>query len=368
MSVKSDVIIVGGGVVGAACARELTHAGRSVVLIDDGTISGEAWRASAGMLAPQTEAEEGDHLLELGLAGREYYATRTEELSAATSVDIDLFRGGILKAARDAEEAEMLKRRVGWQRQHSHHCDWLDPVEMREQWPWLGPTEGGLWAPGDGSIDPVALVKAFRADAEARGATLIGDRIHRLDLQPDGHVLGVTGSSTYLGDHVIIAAGAWSGRLDGLPRPISVEPVRGQMIAIPWPEEALPGVYFGYGIYVVHRAGEMWVGATMEHAGFDNAITPAGAGFLLSSVSKLFPSVAGTEPIRQWAGLRPGTPDGLPIIGPEPRAPGLWYATGHGRNGVLLAGITGVLIQQLLADEPPFEDISPVRPDRFWSW
>lgn len=368
MPVKSDVIIVGGGVVGAACARELARAGFRPLLIDDGALGGEAWLASAGMLAPQVESSEDDDLLDLGLAGREYFATQADLLKEATGIDIELWQGGILRVAHSTGEAEDLHRQVGWQRQHGHLCDWLAPDEVRKQWPKLVPGEGAFWAPNDGSLNPVALVKALRADAEAHGATLVQDRILRLDLDRQGKVSGVTGTQRYAGDQVIVAAGAWSGRLEGLPRPLSVEPVRGQILATDWPASLAPGIYFGGGVYVVPRGGSMWVGATMEHAGFSATTTDEAKEILLNGLRTLIPSMEKPTVLRHWSGLRPGTPDGLPILGPEPMTPGLWYATGHGRNGILLAGVTGVILQQLLAGEAPFENIDSLRPERFWNW
>lgn len=368
MTVKCDLIIVGGGIVGAACARELSRLGGKVLLIDDGERGGEAWRASAGMLAPQVEAAEEDDLLDLGLAGREYFSTSAEWLAEATGIDIGLWQGGILKTAATTGEADRLRHQVAWQRQHGHHADWLDPAEIREQWPWLGPSEGGLWAPHDGSVNPVAATQAFLADATLRGVHRVHDRITTLELDPRGRVSGVAGAERYSTEQVVIAAGAWSGRIRGLPRPLSVEPVRGQMIAFPWPGEVPPGVYMGDGIYALHRSGELHVGATMEHRGFANATTPSGEQRLTDGIRALFPGLVPGDPIRSWAGLRPGTPDGLPILGREPLAEGLWYATGHGRNGVLLAGVTGAILAQLFKGEEPFADIAPFRPERFWDW
>src|SRR6478736_2211302 len=169
--------------------------------------------------------------------------------------------------------------------------------------------------------------------------------------------------------HVIIAAGAWSGRIEGVPRPISVEPVRGQMAAFPWPAGAEQAIVQGSGVYVVPRGDEAIVGSTMEAAGFHPESTPAGLAHLFAKASALVPALAHLEVRRTWAGLRPGTPDGLPIIGREPRAEGLWYATGHGREGILLSVVTGRVVAQLVTGEAPMvEDLSAVRPDRFWAW
>ncbi len=362
-----EVVVVGGGVVGAACARQIAQRGRRVRLIERGTETGEAWRASAGMLAPQIDAPMGDEMFELGIAGREFYRDAAGELRETTGIDIGLWEGGILQAATGDSEVEALKERVAWQRQHGHHCEWLDPDEVRRDWPWLGATHGGLLAPRDGCVDPVKLVDALRADALRLGVEMVTDTITSLT-HSNGNANGVQGRAWHPADHVVLAAGAWSGRIANLPRPVSVEPVRGQMVAYPWPRGAKPSIVFGRGGYLLHRSGEGLAGSTMEHAGFASEVTEAGVAEIRKRAESLVPALAGTGILRAWSGLRPGTPDGLPIVGREPDLRGLWYATGHGRSGILLAGITGTIIAQLLSGEATLEEVYALRPERFWSW
>jgi len=366
-----DVVIVGGGVVGAACARQLAKAGRRVRLIErtpaGASGGGEAWRASAGMLAPQIEVPVDDVLFELGIAGREFYRENAEALRDATGVDIGLNEGGILQTASTALEVETLRERVAWQRQHGHHCEWLDPEEVTREWAWLAPTQGGLLAPRDGYLDPVRLVEALRADAVRLGVQLVGDNITALT-RSNGKVTGVQGLEWHPGEHVVLAAGAWSGRIANLPRPISVEPVRGQLVAYPWPDGTQPATVFGHGGYLLPRGKEGIAGSTMEHAGFVAEVTEAGIAAIRARAEQLVPALREARILRAWAGLRPGTPDGRPIVGREPDLEGLWYATGHGRNGVLFAGVTGKIIEDLLSGEPTFEETAVLRPERFWSW
>lgn len=367
MSADSDVIIVGGGVIGAACARQLAQAGRRVRVIERGGQSGEAWRASAGMLAPQIEASANEALFELGIAGREFYRENAAALLENTGVDIGLWEGGILHAASTEPEVEHLKQQVAWQRQHGHHCEYLDPEEVRRDWPWVGPTLGGLLAPRDGSLDPIPLVDALRKDAVRLGAEIVDDHIMALT-HSSGRVTGVQGKDWHPADEVVIAAGAWSGRITNLPRPLSVEPVRGQLAAFTWPEGVSPGIVFGHGSYVLHRTGVAVAGTTVEHAGFASQVTEDGVASIRQRTEMLMPSLRGARLLRAWAGLRPGTPDGLPIVGREPHIEGLSYATGHGRNGILLAGITATIIHHLLSGEATVEEAWMLRPDRFWSW
>jgi glycine oxidase len=369
MTPSVDVIVIGGGAVGAACAREIASRGKSVLVLDRGTEDGQAWRAAAGMLAAQTDGGGEDPLYEFGLAGRELIYAVAPELQESTGIDLALRRDGIARVALTEDEVGSLRGKVAWQRQQGHLVDWLDAAETRSRYPWAGKAHGALWAPHDGAIDPKKLVEALLADATAKGARV--ERGPVLSVLREGdRVSGVqTAQGTWRAEHVIIAAGAWSGRIEGLPRPVSVEPVRGQMAAFPWPAGAEQAIVQGSGVYVVPRGDEAIVGSTMEAAGFRPESTPAGLAHLFAKASALVPALAHLEVRRTWAGLRPGTPDGLPIIGPEPRAAGLWYATGHGREGILLSVVTGRVIAQLVAEETPMvEDLRAVRPERFWNW
>ena len=368
MTATYDVIVVGAGPIGAACARELAMAGARLLLLDPGGERGQAWRAAAGMLAPQIESAEDDPLLPLGLAGRDLYPDLAASLLESTGVDIGLWQEGIAWAAANDTEAGELKSKVASQRQRGHLSDWLDADEVQARWPWLGATSGALWAPREGALEPVKLVEALLADAQRHGAVTVQDEATALEQHGD-HVAGVAGrAARYSADNVVIAAGAWSGGISSLPRPLSVAPVRGQMAAFPWPRATRRAIIYGHRTYLLARGSEAIAGSTMEYVGFRPEVTPAGLDRLLAGVSALYPGFDRGEVIRTWAGLRPVTPDGLPIIGAEPRLPGLWYATGHGRNGILLAGITGLIIRQLLAGEEAVEDLVPFSPTRFWNW
>lgn len=367
MSVNPDVLIVGGGIVGSAIAREMARAGRKVTVVEAGGHMGQGWQAAAGLLAPQIEAHVDDPLLEIGLAGREYYNRQRAELEEASGIPIGLQLGGILQLATTEPEAERLREQVACQRQHGLYCDWLSPEEVREQWPWLGPTDGGLWAPEDGSVDPSGLVHALIVDGNRLGVRRVEDRIEALEVV-NGRALAARGRDRYPADQIILAAGAWSGRLAGLPRPVSVEPVRGQMLAFTRPRSLPDVALYGHGHYLLTRGDEVLAGATVEHVGFRVDTTEEGTERVRRAADRLCPPIIGTPVGRAWSGLRPGTPDGLPILGPEPRADGLWYATGHGRNGVLLAGISGVVLLQMMAGEATLESVRAFRPERYWDW
>jgi glycine oxidase len=363
-----DVVVVGGGVVGAACARELARNGHRVAVLDPDGARGQAWRASAGLLAPQIEGRQGDLLFELGLAGREMYCNLADALRDATGVDVGLWRGGSAAVALLESEAGDLRSKVAWQRQQGHVCDWLDADEVRERYPWLGPCVGALWAPHEGSLDPVRLVEALRADARGHSAVLIDDEAVAIDQRGD-RVTGVTGRrSRYSAGAVVLAAGAWVRLIRGLPRPMAVEPVRGQMVALPWPDGVERAIVYHHDCYLLARGEEAIAGSTMEYVGYDASVTSPGVGRILTAAVALCPPLSRLAVSRSWAGLRPMTPDGLPILGPEPRLPGLWYAAGYGRHGVLLAGITAMLLRLMMNGQTPTEDLTAVRPERFFDW
>ena len=343
-----EVIVVGGGAIGAACARELALTGRRVLVLDAGGNVGQAWRAAGGMLAPQIEADATDPLLKFGLEARDHYSALAPVLRETTGIDIGLWQDGIARVAVDPADAEVLRAKVAWQQGQGYRCEWLAGHEVQRRWPWLSPVAGALWAPSDGALDPLRLVEALLRDATRLGATLVSDQVNRIQLQGDliGGVFGQGGH--YAAPEVVIAAGAWSPLIQGLPRSLPVEPVRGQMAALRWPPEVPPAIVYQKESYILARGSEAILGSTMEHVGFQPDVTPAGLAQIFAATGLLAPALARSKIRRSWAGLRPMTPDALPIIGREPEVSGLWYATGHGRNGILLAGLTGKLLAKLI--------------------
>lgn len=361
MTTAPDVVVVGGGVVGAACARALARRAYRVVICEPGPLAGAASAASAGMLAAQIEPDEV--MLALAVRARDLYPTMGEELLAGTGVDIGLWRDGILSVAFDEPRADALQTSVGQQRQAGLRCDWLTAEEVRERWPGVAPQcLGALFAPEDGALDPAALTRALLADATARGATIRPLAVTKL-LTKAGRVSGVrAGGETVPAAHVVLAAGAWSSAIAGPARGLPVEPVRGQLVSQPWPAHTARVVAFHGHHYVLARGDSAISGTTVERVGFDNNVTPEGMADIQREAARLLPGLDGRPVDRSWAGLRPLTPDGRPIVGPEPRMAGLWYATGHGRQGVLLAGLTGEIVADLVATGATELDISALLP------
>ncbi len=362
-----DVAIVGGGVIGAACARSATRRGLRVVAWDPGPLPGAASPASAGMLVAQVgNREDDDTLLALGVRGRDLYDGLAAELRDATGIDIGLWRPGALAVAFDEARADGLQATVARQRQAGLRCDWLTAEDVRQNWPGIAPgCLGALHAPEDGALDPDALRRAFITDAANHGAELRPGRV--VGIRHDG--ARVTAVVTEVGDvatrHVVLAAGAWTPQLTGLPRDLAVDPVRGQLASLPWPAGAPQAIVLDGHTYALARGDAAIVGSTMEHVGFDATVTEDGLRRLRTATDRLLPWLADRPFTRSWAGLRPMTPDGRPYVGPDPQVAGLWYATGHGRSGILLAGLTGEVIADLLAGGETEVDLSPMAPREF---
>jgi len=361
-----DVAVIGGGVIGAACARAAALRGLAVGIFEPGPDPAAASPASAGMLAAQIEPLDNG-LVALAVRSRDQYQRLAAELGDTTGIDIGFWAGGIAAIALDDKEADQLKDAVARQRQAGLRCDWLAAADVHERWPGAAPDcHGALFAPEDGTVDPQALTRACLADARRLGAALIPERVEEVRRE-GGRATGVvTATGATAAEHVVVAAGAWSAEVRGLPRPLPVEPVRGQMAAVPWPGGP-PAILYHDHCYVLARGGAALLGSTMERAGFDSRVTNEGLAQIFRGAVRLLPGLETQPVMRMWAGLRPGTPDGRPILGPDPDVQRLWYATGHGRNGVLLASLTGEITGDLLARGETDVDIAALQIGRFQS-
>src|SRR5216110_365086 len=343
-----DVAIVGGGAVGAACARAAAARGLQVAIFEPGPDPAAASPASAGMLAAQIEPTD-DALVGLSVRARDLYEPLAPALAETTGIDIAFWRAGIAAVAFDDAASGRLKEDAARQRQAGLRCDWLEADEVRERWPGAAPEcQGALFAPEDGALDPQALTRACLSDARRLGAALHAEPVESIQVA-QGRVTGVVaaGGTTSV-EHAVLAAGVWSPRIRGLPRTLPVEPLRGQMAATAWPDGCPPAILFHDHGYVLARGADAVLGSTMERAGYDARVTNEGLAQIFRGAVRLLPALM-TQPVqRTWAGLRPATPDGRPILGRDPEVERLWYATGHGRNGILLAALTGEIVADLL--------------------
>jgi glycine oxidase len=357
-----DALVVGAGLVGLASAWRAAQRGLSVLVIDrDGPAAG-ASSAAAGMLAPVTEADFGaEALLQLNLAGAERWPSFAEELGA----ELHYVRRGALVVAADRDDAEELRRLHVFQRQLGLDAEWLTPSECRRLEPGLSPRcGGGILAPQDHHVDPLAVVSALVTACERAGVGLVtGDAVTAIDER------GVrTASGRSIGAaNVVVAAGCWSGSgIEGLP-PVPVRPVKGQILSLRRPLDRPLASHLVRTLrcYIVDRGdGRVVLGATMEERGFDTTVTADGVYRLLEAAWEVLPDISELELVGARAGLRPGSPDNSPLIGRGEPDNVIW-ATGHFRNGVLLAPITADAVADLLTGVEPATAVAPFSPDRF---
>lgn len=354
-----DVVVVGDGLVGLASAVALAEAGSQVCLVG-ATNAGQASYAGAGMLAPSVE-KAGGSAHTFALHARDGYAAYVGELVERSGRSISLDLRGVLQVALEEDAAAELTRAA------SHGSRWLPQAELARFEPCLGHALGALFHPNDGSVDNRALLTALGARALAHPRIRTASSAAAAALQWEGDRPGVRladGTSVW-GERLVLAAGAWAPLIAGLPRALPVEPVRGQMLALT--ARPLEHVVYGPGGYLVPRGERTLVGSTMERVAFDPTTTPEGLARIREAGDRICPALAGTPVHERWAGLRPMTPDGLPIIGPDPDRPALIYACGHSRNGILLAPLTGACVAALALGQPSPEDLSPFSVTRFAS-
>jgi glycine oxidase len=361
----ADVVVIGGGLVGLATATALGERGANVTLLEDRR-KGMASTAAAGMLAPAMErASAGSVAHAFALAARDLYPSYLDALAELTGIRVPLNRDGVLELVVDEADADSRREEIG--RSGAGRAEWLDGSRLRTLEPELAPVAGAVLYPRDGAVDNVVLVRALAALVAASPSVKVVDDCAR-SLELDDHRVAVTlGSGGRCeSSTLVLAAGAWSPLLDGLPRPLPVEPVRGQAIALS--SAPIRHVTYGPHGYIVPREGSRSVvGATMEHVGFDTGITAETATRLAAAAREIAPAFARARTLGHWSGIRPVTPDLLPIIGRDPEHPALIYACGHSRNGILLAPLTGECVADLATGSPLPLDISPFSVARFTS-
>lgn len=368
---RPDVAVIGGGLIGCSIAFEVARRGATALVLERSRPAREATWAAGGMLSPLSEGLTPGPFLDLGLASLDLYPGFIRSIREASGLPVEIVESGKLVVAFDPGELEVLEaehatsdpgRSVAARR--------LTASEILAREPVLSPeVRGGLFFENEGQVDNRLLGRATSRAAEAAGATVrTGARVRSIR-RTGGRADGVElddGTSIAAGS-VVLAAGAWSGGLQGLPRPLPVRPVRGQMLSLDMGPDPLTTIVETPGAYLIpRRGGPLVVGSTMEEVGFRVETTDEAIQGLLDAARTALPSLEEAHPTERWAGLRPGTPDDLPILGADPELEGLFYATGHFRNGILLAPVTAASLGALiLGDETPPVDLDPFRPDRF---
>lgn len=353
-----DVVILGDGLVALSCARAVAARGLTALVVGRRR-PGVASIAAAGFLAPTIEPTRGSALT-FSLAARARYVTLVQELQETTRRPIPFALDGILRVASSEREAATF----------THATDgmsrYLSQAEVAELEPAVVAPLGARFHQDDGWVDNQRLLLAMD-DAVARTGT---PRVHadakRVELVGGHAAVELDTGARLQCRHLVLAAGAWSPLVHGLPRSLPVRPLRGQMMSLSAPPPATRPI-FGFGGYLVPRPLDrhVIVGSTSEPVGFNFGTTDAALAGFRELAGRLIPPLGRADEARTWSGFRPMTLDGLPILGPDPDFPNLLYACGHSRNGILLAPLSGDVIAELAAGDTPSVDISPFSIRRF---
>jgi glycine oxidase len=361
-----DVVVVGGGVIGLAIALQL-QPGRSVLVIErDVPGQGTSW-AAAGMLSPQSEADADDPFFRLAMHSLEMFPSWAGTLRQRSGIDPECDRCGLIVIALADDEMRVLDNRYRWQRAAGFEVELLSSSDVMQREPWISAdVRGGLLLADDYRVTPRALLSSLRASCERAGIELRPHSEVESVVSERGRVSGVRVTGELLrSSHVVVAGGVWSGSLRGLSPSIPLSPRKGQILSLSGPPDAFRHmVRWSHAYFVPRRSGELVVGATNEDAGFDRRLTAAGVGKLLVEAQRISSRVGALAIHETWTGLRPATPDGQPVIGPA-NVPGLLYATGHYRNGILLAPVTAAIIAASIDSGIPPVPLEPFSPQRF---
>jgi glycine oxidase len=358
-----NITIAGAGIVGCAIAYELATRGARVRVIDARDPGGGATRASAGILAPHIEGHDPT-LLTLGERSLALYDDFARRVATDGGQSVAYERNGTMEVAFTLDQANVLKRRARALTNAQIEHTLLNAADVRRLEPAVTPhAVGGLLIPGHGYVDAAGLTQTLVCAAKARGAIFESGSVTRVEGGATPRVY--TLREVIETDLVIVAAGSWSASLDSSVPPDAVRPIRGQLVQLRLRERPAERVLWGSDCYLVaRRDGAVLVGATVEDVGFDERATLSGVQQLLRSAVALMPALEGAVFEEVRVGLRPKTSDELPAVGASSTMPHVFYATGHYRNGVLLAPLTARLVADLVLEGREDTDLAPMTPSR----
>ena len=368
----ADVVIIGGGVIGCAIARALALRGVKVMVLERDSPGRHASWAAAGMLSPLGEAGGGGPFLELSDESLKRYAAFAAALREEANIDVEYHRSGKLHVSL-GDDDDRLRAFAADITSQRFELDLVSGDVARDMEPALSKhVTSALFIRRDHHVNNRLLAQALTAAAIAAGASIRGaSRVASL-VTRDSAITGVrlANGEEIQARTVVIAAGAWSAHIDGMPHPLPIGPMKGQMFAVDSRagsgEVAVSHVICSAHCYIIPRDdGRLLVGATVEDVGFSAGPTPRGISSLADAATAVLPIIADLPLVETWASFRPATPDGLPILGADPDTGGLLYATGHFRNGILLAPITGECIADEITGGPTTIDLSPFSISRF---
>ncbi len=368
MNQTSQVVVVGAGIVGCAIAYELARRGVHVRVIDRREVGQGATQASAGVLAPYIEAHDRRPLLDLTTRSLDLYDEFVARIVEDSGVAVQYVRTGTLEVAAGPDDLPRLEGIRAACVERGIGAELFDADAVRGVEPQLAPAvQGGLVVEAHGFIGASELTAALRRAAAAHGVSFqTSSAVTRIV----GNGAGIrveTAGDAFACASAVMAAGSWSGRVEiGGASPVPIRPVRGQLLHLGWPAAPLKRVVWAPDCYLVPWSdGSVLAGATSEEVGFDERATVAGVRELMNAAQRVTPGVGNASFREARVGLRPATPDELPVIGPSAAVPGLVYACGHFRNGILLAPLTATLVADLMVDQRLDDALDVTSPSRF---
>lgn len=353
----SDILVIGGGAIGLLTARELVQAGAEVTLVEMGATGRESSWAGGGIISPLYPWRYADSVTALSLWSQREYPRLCASLQEETGVDPELIRSGLLTL--DPEEQAQA---IPWARAHGAHIEILENAALREIEPRLGPQPASaIWMPEVTQVRNPRLGRALRLAIEKRAHIREQEEVIEL-LVDSGRTVGArTAGGTIEAEHVVLCTGAWTAKLlERLHTKPEIEPVRGQMILFYAKPGAINRVVLYHERYVIpRRDGRVLVGSTLEHEGFVKATTANAKEELYSAAVEMFPLLKRTPIENHWAGLRPGSPSGIPYIGAYPDIQGLYFNAGHFRNGLVTSPASARLAADMILGRTPIIDPAP---------
>ena len=367
MMSRYDVAVLGGGIIGCALAEELARRGQRVVIVERGQIGSEASSAAAGILAAQVDLQRQGPLFELCQAARRLYPGWVRRIERRAGLSTEFRVSGILYLTATASGARTMTSRVRWQQRCGFLAERWSPGHIRRHEPAVdGRFSAGFWFPTEAQLDNAVLMQALASACRKAGVDVREGISARRLLRRGRAVTGVDTDQGVVRAHAVVnCLGSWAAMSGQFPVRLPVEPARGQIAVFRAPQGLLRGSVMSARAYMVQRRdGRVLVGSTVERAGFEKALTLDGMHGIFCGVRRMSQAVARGTFVEAWAGLRPWTPDHLPILGATP-IDGLYVATGHFRHGILLAPITAVLMAELILRGRSSFDLTPFRPERF---
>ena len=369
----TDVLIIGGGIIGLSLARQLRRKGiKKITILEKNSLCGaEASSAAAGMLAPQSETDKFDDFYYLCRESRDSYPNFANELFDETSIDIELDQNGTLYLAFTETDAAEIRERYEWQIKAGLDVEHLTAEDVRKAEPFISPdVREALFFPNDWQVENRKLVSALRKFAELHQINIVENAEVINLLSENGIVTGAeTESEKFLADNVILTTGAWTSLIkigENASMIVNVKPIRGQMYSYKTAKRLFTKVIYSPRGYIVPRAdGRILVGATVENVGFDKSVTASGIEYLRENALEISPNFANLEISERWAGLRPSAPDGLPILGSFPEIKNFYVATAHYRNGILLAPLTAEIMADRIVGNKESKYLDVFSPRRF---